>query len=281
MRTSSRARYRASSRARHRAFSRARFAPHLVVAVVASACGGNPASRAGFPDRLEPVPVDTFYSTYVAISHGSRAPIAVENLRARCVDESICKVVVKPPDREHQWPELQILGHAAGKTTVVAEYKHPTREQELVDEIAVELVATPAYTPLAVGEPLPTSGTIVHHIRASQLSLSQVEGDDPLIPLGRCEPGSNQRISGADRADVRMFECTMAVEVAPATHRFRRCTGRCPAPLSERYTVCAQVRAGNVAAARVFESKVRRTHVELEAKHAVGTFDGDACAALP
>jgi hypothetical protein len=247
----------------------------VILALVA--CGG-PARRASVPDRLEPLPVDSFYSTYVAIHDGGRAPIAVARLQARCVDESMCTTIVKLPDADHPWPELQIIARRPGKTSVITEYAHPTRSEWHVDEIAVELTAAPSYAMLAVGEPIPRSpeDAVVHHVRVSDLSLVPATGDDSYVPVGRCQRAASAPVTGTSRPDIQVFDCSLVVEVARDTYRFRRCAGACPALREERYTVCARVIDGTVTAVRVLERRSRPPHT-LDEKLTIGAFPDGAC----
>lgn len=241
----------------------------LLAAVAIFALMGCPAPKPAERAHLmfRPAPLDHFLATHVLIGFGNRSPIPVGDLRARCVDEAICTAVLKP-DLRGTVSELLVIGRTPGKTTVIVDYKHPTRGRVVHHELPVEFTPTPSYGRLAYEHPLPVGGAIVHHMR--------VFDGDALAPLARCDAASveHRPIRGVDRTDVRLYDCTLVEEPLPAVHRFRQCSGLCTAP-PERYTLCAQIRDGKVTAARILAPERG-----YEAKITEGTFEGDACSPL-
>lgn len=238
-------------------------------AMLVSACHRPPPRNpTSAPASLPALATDAVYVFNVVLpTRGGIKPGAATVVSARCADPTVCDVLLGPAERP---TDVQVIGKAAGATTLTVEVDNPQLHAREHHAIAVTVVAAPVPQALVVGAPLPT---------ASELALGDLRcelpaTDDPMYISTRAmfEPRPKR-----SSADVRVFECRAPVDVA-GTPRYRRCSGGCDRLQRELVIACAQVIDGAVAGLATLE---HRHTAELGA-HLVttardGRFDDGVC----
>ncbi len=252
---------------------------HVLLLTILAACHPEPAARAEFVPRI-PLRADEFYSTYVSIAHGSRVPLSVEQLQARCVDPRVCEAVIVPAHAPNaRWPELRIIGLATGTTSAIVEYVHPRRHVPITETIEVTVAASRSLPVLADDRPLPAGERVTHEIGSYDLAIfakRDAAHADVTIPIGRCQLGSPRArdIHGYERPDIRIFSCDRVVELEDKVWRYRACAGdRCSFPADEQYILCTQTRNGVVQADAVLAPTLRDGGLQVRSRDSQFTND--------
>jgi hypothetical protein len=214
----------------------------------ASACGpaihrpiySGPANLA---ETLDPLPIDSFYSQYVAIFDGGRKPAPVLDLTAHCEDESVCTTEVVRVGERASWPELRVIPKALGTAKVIVEFTHPTHKTKEQHRVTFDIVAAAPRPQLAIGGPIAAVVAQLIHV---------VKRNNADVPLGQCveSHGLGEYIAGSDRADVKLFTCDAVVA---ELGRVRRCFGMCPGSVDEHYTACATLAGGVVSSTTILD----------------------------
>ena len=216
------------------------------------------------------VPADGFHSQYVFVGDDGRVPRPVEQLRAACQNANLCDAIVVPPAGNTRWPELRVIPKAPGKTHVTIDFVHPGRNKREQHRMAIEVIASPAPAPIALGAAVPARRTdLAHHVNGAI--------------VGHCDQLESPRdiVNGHERGDVKIYACSALVEAAPTTKRYRVCNGMCPSGVDEHYFLCATEERGVVASASVLQYKHAPRSSELEVKVVEGMPLDGVCTPAP
>lgn len=196
-----------------------------------------------------PIPLDTYFSTYVIVSDGSRAPAGVEQLHAECIDTGVCTA---RPRNLIRWPAVDIIPHREGATDVRVRYVHPGRKVAEEKRIRVTVGPKSSAARLTIGSPLPhVRDAVFVPASGARAAARCVETPDANLAraVGNPPPGI-----------ARLYQCHKHREVSPGDFRARAtCHGLCPDSdaSADYYALCVAVNDGVVDAIATFAPDYR------------------------